>query len=340
MSADSDLRDQAVSHLKASTVSYPQWSSLLQQGRYNPPDGSSTEWGKALALLDQIGSGDTPVPPEPPVAGGVWNWDARTAKVDPNSAAIVADFIAKAGFPSYLNAGNAVVFAKDSDPSYTVSAPQGKFDNPVKIPANTKAGCDDDGHLAIVGPAGRSTDMYQGKFANGKWSCAGGGSFDTGAYTEGQVNNSNAASFPLEPSMLTPDDVKNGTVRPLSLSVAPAALGAATRYPGVGDTYPGSGLTGMGMWFRFPPSLAMPSGLSVDEQAMFHCGQERGFFVRDGGNPVNVTAVDCVNSGGNAKAWGDVGVTLPSTVNGYPYARQMSSKFPWAKLECLAPPAK
>lgn len=70
---DAELRDAAVSHLKASTVSYPTFQANVKAGKYTPKDGSSTEWGQAFSLLAQIGGVTPPppawtiAPPQPPV---------------------------------------------------------------------------------------------------------------------------------------------------------------------------------------------------------------------------------------------------------------------------------
>ena len=62
MSADTDLRDQAVQALKRSTVSYPTWAKNVADGKY--PDPALTEWGKAFGYLEKIG---VVVPPTHPI---------------------------------------------------------------------------------------------------------------------------------------------------------------------------------------------------------------------------------------------------------------------------------
>lgn len=52
--------------LRRTTVSYPEWVKRKNAGRYTPPDGSTTEWGKAFAALQQIHDGEAPPPPPPP----------------------------------------------------------------------------------------------------------------------------------------------------------------------------------------------------------------------------------------------------------------------------------
>lgn len=58
---DSELRDQAVEHLKKTTISYPVWKKRVDEGYYKFPE--NTEWGKAFSALEQIGQVE--VPPQP-----------------------------------------------------------------------------------------------------------------------------------------------------------------------------------------------------------------------------------------------------------------------------------
>ncbi len=66
---DKELADQVKASLEATTISYPAWLLKLQQGKYTPPDGSTTNWGKAFAALAQIGV--VVMPPLPPPSGTV-----------------------------------------------------------------------------------------------------------------------------------------------------------------------------------------------------------------------------------------------------------------------------
>lgn len=60
---DQELRDAGVAFLKQTTISYPDWLQRVKAGKYNPPDGSGTNWGKALAAFAQIGAVAPPPPP-------------------------------------------------------------------------------------------------------------------------------------------------------------------------------------------------------------------------------------------------------------------------------------
>lgn len=53
--SDSDKAYLAIEHLKKAKITYAQYERLLKAGAYRPKDGSSTEWGKALILLNQVG---------------------------------------------------------------------------------------------------------------------------------------------------------------------------------------------------------------------------------------------------------------------------------------------
>lgn len=64
---DTELRDLALAALKKTSISYPNWLSRLQQGKY--ADVTHTEWWRAMDALGKIG-GQTP-PPPPPADGQV-----------------------------------------------------------------------------------------------------------------------------------------------------------------------------------------------------------------------------------------------------------------------------
>ena len=68
---DQQLAAQATAALKATTITYAQWVKNVAAGKYNPRDGSTTQWGIALAALPKIGVAPPPsgpAPPRPPAA--------------------------------------------------------------------------------------------------------------------------------------------------------------------------------------------------------------------------------------------------------------------------------
>ncbi len=64
---DTELRDLALAALKKTTISYPNWLSRLQQGKY--ADVTQTEWWRAMDALGKIGGQVTP--PPPPASGSL-----------------------------------------------------------------------------------------------------------------------------------------------------------------------------------------------------------------------------------------------------------------------------
>jgi hypothetical protein len=68
--------------------------------------------------------------------------------------------------------------------------------------------------------------------------------------------------------------------------------------------------------------------------------QRYGMFVRDIGTTLCIIATDQVNQGGNAHDWSAVGVTLPERTDGVPYARRLSDRFPWSRLQVLRAPTR
>lgn len=63
---DAELRDQVLTLLKTTTISYASWLQRVKNGYYTPRDGSATAWGKALTALAQIGVTIQQPPPPPP----------------------------------------------------------------------------------------------------------------------------------------------------------------------------------------------------------------------------------------------------------------------------------
>lgn len=60
---DEELRDLAVAELESTTISYPTWRKRVENGyKGKPYDPAKTSWGRAFAVLEQIGSEPAPAP--------------------------------------------------------------------------------------------------------------------------------------------------------------------------------------------------------------------------------------------------------------------------------------
>jgi hypothetical protein len=88
MTDDTTFRDEGVAALRKTTISFPAWEKNVKAGKYNPKDGSATEWGIALNAFAQIGA-----PPPPPPTGsagvGTMRWGGS---YDPAQVADYAKF--------------------------------------------------------------------------------------------------------------------------------------------------------------------------------------------------------------------------------------------------------
>ena len=338
MTTDAQLAQQALTAYHATTVTRAQFLANVKAGRYNPKDGSKTQWGIGDALLAQI-EGVTPPPPPPPPAAGPWLSLVANAAVDPtlNAAALAASL------PVYMSAGNAVVQSTTADVANQIG---GNFDPTVYVPNVSGKPADDDGHIAVVNANGRIADFYKGVISNGKVGFSGGGSLASTDPYETVAGNTNAACLRIDQYLLLPTDLLAGaTPHMLGLSLPPGILGGTPRYPAnpAVTPYEGGGSYPMGCWFGWvaPPNLGcyVPDLLNA---TVLEFGHVCGFVVRDGGSPINVTGLDAVFQNGNPKDWGAVTNTSGwSTVNGYPYACQLTiPQAVWAQLKVLQPPPR
>lgn len=64
---DADLAKQALIHYHATTITRKAWEANVASGKYNPKDGSTTEWGLGDAALNQI----IGIAPQPPAGNNV-----------------------------------------------------------------------------------------------------------------------------------------------------------------------------------------------------------------------------------------------------------------------------
>ena len=86
---------------------------------------------------------------------------------------------------------------------------------------------------------------------------------------------------------ITESDVESGSINHAIAVILPRCNGST--YPANrGDCSTDSGQPAEGQWFRFPASLAMPSGLSPFAQMVFRAVQTYGMVVTDKGGSVSL----------------------------------------------------
>jgi len=103
-------------------------------------------------------------------AAGLWAWNAKAARLDPNSKNLIAKFApeVKSHLPN-LNVGQwsvPVVEAHEGDPMYHVSTQHSNcLDDKIRIPIGTKPEQSSDGSLVIIDTVtGREHNMFRTKY--------------------------------------------------------------------------------------------------------------------------------------------------------------------------------
>jgi hypothetical protein len=273
--------------------------------------------------------------------GSPWHWDARTARVDQNSAALIEAWLTYAVVSPNMPTGFwavATADAKAGDPERHVTASEGgTLDELIRIPQGTRPDPSDDGHLTIRDVArNRESDLWQVKTdASGRiTSCTSGASFPLGAWTENPkpVWSADAASFPLRRGLVTPEDIKRGAIDHPLVFGEPLIGAGAPRYPATHNAATGSsGHLVEGTWLRLDPTLDVAAlHLPPWQEMVAVAAQRYGMFLRDNSGSLAVYGENPINSGGGAR-WQAVGVD--------PVSARFSPAFPWKRMQVLSPPA-
>lgn len=329
-----------VSHTMDGSVTHAQFTAVSTD---------PTEYGVSEIRLEKVTvPSKDPVPPPtppPPVPTGTgwWKSNATKAKLDPNSDKIMAAFPQYAiVHPNVAISSWAVAsaYADSGDPEYSVPQTKGgTLDAKVRIPLGTKPDPSGDGHLFVIDQErNRQHDMWQAVYDSGTGrikSCSSGASFAPDSYTENPKPNwsGNAASFPLNRGLITPEDLMAGTIMHSLVFAMPGIGAGAPRYPAthnVGNGGPDHPVEGT--WFRLDPAFAIPTKWPEWQKMIAECLQDYGMFLRDGSGSLLLYGENTINRGG-AKAWEGSGIDGKSNL-------YFSGDFPWTKLQVLQPPAK
>ena len=287
------------------------------------------------------------MPPATLMPDSLFNQNVQSWSVDSNSATFAADIVAQ-----YTSAYGAVA-VNTNRPVYWVPA------NQALVPVSVSSGCNDftastgtEVPIPSYAVAGSSSDeiltVYQPssetewefwlstKTTNGWQACWGGkqsmatadGVFPA-PYGETATGIANLATE------ITEEDVASGSI---DHAIAMEILGDACN----GDVYPADrGDCGSypnepheGTWFRFPASLAMPSGLTPFGQMVFRAIQTYGAVVVDQGGAVALEADE-------PAAWAAAGHSGidPITASWDGQAEyQVVASLPWNELQTIDPP--
>ena len=302
--------------------------------------GTSPDPGTDPAPEPTPDPGTNPLPiPDPLV--GPWAWDARSAALDPNNAALAQRVIANVRTPNLAMTDWAVATAdaKAGDPEYAIPRTDQGGSITVRIPLGTRPDPSGDGHLTVRDlERGIETDFWQARYDSltqriSTTSAA--ISFPLGAVSAGSGWAGNAANTPLRRGLITGEDMKaaidTNTGLPYTLQFGlPNIAQGSPRWPAVHNVPTGDYSSVVeGTWVRLDPTFDVEdSGLPAWQKVIARTLQIRGAVNRDNSGTFSIYGRNPLN--GEAP-WSVAGMSGSSA--------GFSSAFPWNRLQVLAAPA-
>jgi hypothetical protein len=218
----------------------------------------------------------------------------------------------------------------------------------VPIPSDAVTGDDSDRILTIYQPSTQTAwEFWEATDTNGSWSACWGGKLDMSTsdgvfpfpYGETATGISNLATE------ITEADVRSGSIKH---AIAIQVLGDGCDWDGSGVNgglppadradcgYSTPGWPEEGMWFRFAPGTAMPSGLAPLAQMVFKAGLKYGFIVVDQGAAVGIEADQLTAWSGEGHSGPDPISASQDGVQSY----QVIAGLPWDDLQLIVPPGQ
>jgi hypothetical protein len=309
---------------------------------------SVSEWLDLKARVDALSNTPPPdpdpdPPPPPPTPGAIWAWDASKGVVEgtfPTKNVVRPNFV-------MTDWAVATAVAKAGDPEYDVPRSQEGGVLKVRIPLGTKPDPSGDGHLSVHDPEkGLRYEMWQAVYDSTTRKikgCSAGQSFPQDAVniTQGW-RGSNAAGTPSWRGLVTPEQMKAAidakgdlgmTLQFGTPNIGGVACPPGTpRYPGSHNAPTGDHSSPMeGTWIRLDPAvdveaLAIPEWQKVLARTL----QRRGAINRDNAGAWGIYGENPINRPG--VSWSLAGLSGGQAA--------LSTAFPFAKLQILAPPPK
>jgi hypothetical protein len=287
----------------------------------------------------------TPAPaPAPAPTSGPWQWDARSAAVDPNSSAFMQAFMSYAIVRPNLATNEwavAVAEAGTGDPSYSIPRTQQGGSISVRIKPGTKPDPQGDGHLVIRDrEAGVETDFWQAVYDSTT-----GRIKSTSAAVQFPIESvnertsgwgGNAANTALERGLVTPEAILAGTIGE-TLQFGMPRIGGTTssyRYPALHNAPTcSSDCTNHlveGTWLRLDPTLDIDAlAIPTWQKTIARTLQTHGMILRDNSGSLSIYGKNPINGG---TTWAFAGL-------GSYGSAAFSTAFPWTRLQVLQPPA-
>ncbi|HUC15248.1 MAG TPA: hypothetical protein VMS00_12415 [Acidimicrobiales bacterium] len=216
----------------------------------------------------------------------------------------------------------------------------------VPIPSYAVAGSSSDHILTVYQPSSnREWEFWLAQDNGGSWSACWGGeeSLSGSAGVFPNPYGESASGIANLATEITEGDIASGSI---DHAIGFEVLGNECDWSGTsanGGLSPAdrtdcgqdiAGAPAEGQWFRFPASLAMPSGLSPFAQMVFKAVQTYGMVVVDQGGAVALEA-------DQTSVWGEEGNSgtdpITASVDGL-QGYQVVASLPWQDLEAIDPP--
>ena len=280
---------------------------------------------------------------------GVWNRPlAPDAQLAPNSSDLVQELVRQVGaYGSWMNttqystpvyrvgAKQPTVSLKLDAPTSTINAVLATALRKVPLPTTALPAAGTDGHAVVWQPAtDQMWEFWQLRKLSDGWHASWGGKIDNASQSSGVLPwpyGATATGLALHGGLVLPSEVQAGNIpHALALSVpeemASVFVSPANRTDG---TVVGGGIPA-GTRFRLPADVDIRSlGLPWTAGVIAQAAQRYGIVVRDRAGAVSFYGEDPKSLGSNP--W-------PSLFEGrYPDQNGMFAKFPWDKLQVVAP---
>ena len=299
-----------------------------------------------VAPTTTTGQSDTDVPPASLLPDSLFNSNVETWSLDPNSSEYAADVVTdyQTDYGSVGVSTMPVYTVPADEPEATLTVASNCTDfiadtgTEVPIPSYASLNGSSDSPLVVFQPSTNSEwELWQvSRQSPTSYSACWGGELDT-ATTNGVFPapyGLSASGISYLATIITEEDVDSGTINH-AVSVGLPRCNRSVYPAARTDCSTDAGQPGEGQWFRFPPGLAMPSGLNPFAQMVFKAIQSYGMVVTDQSGAVQLESEQ-------ASDWTAEGNTGPNPISTSWDGLQeyeVVASLPWSSLQAVDPPA-
>lgn len=207
----------------------------------------------------------------------------------------------------------------------------------IPIPPGTRTSGVGDSPLVVYQPStGTDWELWQASPTATGWSACWGGKLDTfksdGVFPDGYGLSGSGISYLA--TMITEADVASGSIKHAIALDLPACNAPQVFPADRTDCGHDPGQPPEGTWWRFPPGLPVPRGLTPFARMVFHAVQTYGLVFTDQAGAVAIQAQTPVATGHGGRHSAN---PLVASFEGR-QAYQVLDGLPWVRLEAVRPP--